>query len=141
LSTAAAAEAPGCGLQQLDVSGSGIGPGALAALGAAACLRRLSLFNTRLGDDGARALAGRLAAGAFAGLADLDLAGCGITLDGARALFVALPGAGALRALELGANPCVDDEGFEAALDALREARPNLDVHWRAGDAGEGPRQ
>jgi len=138
---AAAAEAPGCRLERLDVSGSGIGPAALAALGAAACLRTLSLFNTRLGDDGARALAGCLSAGAFAGLADLDLAGCGVTLEGAVALFAALPGARALRALELGANPCVDDEGFEPALESLREARPDLDIHWRAGDAGEGPRQ
>jgi hypothetical protein len=35
---------------------------------------------------------------------------------------------------QVGANPGADEAEFQAAAAALRDARPALDVHWRAAD-------
>lgn len=46
-----------------------------------------------------------------------------------------------LKTLEVGANPGVQHDGFEALVQKLREARPGLDVHWRVADSDAPPEQ
>ena len=42
-----------------------------------------------------------------------------------------------LETLVVGGNPGAGGDAWEAAVEALRTARPGLDVAWRAADAGE----
>jgi hypothetical protein len=62
-------------------------------------------------------------------------------MGGAQSLMDALI-AGAMPALTvllLGANPAIEEERWEAALEALRNARSTLDVMWRTNDPSGGP--
>ena len=34
-----------------------------------------------------------------------------------------------------GGNPALEEDGFQGRVEALRAARPELDVAWRAGDS------
>lgn len=133
---ALAAAAPAV-LARLDLSATAVGPSCVVHLATLGALKRLDLFNTRLGDEGAAALAACLSAGGqFAALEELNIAGCDIGPTGAGALFTALAAAPQVATVEMGANPATQDDGFEALLERLREARPDLDVHWRVGDSG-----
>lgn len=40
------------------------------------------------------------------------------------------------QSLEIGANPATDDDAMHALVEHLREVRPSLQIHWRAGDDG-----
>lgn len=139
-------------LAALDLSECGVGAvGAGALFRAAGGVRRLSLRgNEGVDDGGALELAavlrvrgdGETAAAALASCEELCLASCGIGAAGAEALFDALAGGGApsLRTLEMGGNDVGDDacmERWKAAVTALREARPALDVQWKAGERGD----
>lgn len=46
-----------------------------------------------------------------------------------------------LGTLELGANPGIQDDGFEELVGQLRAKRPGLDVHWRVADSDSAPNQ
>ncbi|GLC43128.1 hypothetical protein PLESTB_000860100 [Pleodorina starrii] len=152
--TQAEAEATSAPLAHLDVSGTGAGPEAVAALSEAVGLRHLSLVGCPLGAAGAAALAASLsqpageeaavAAEATCGrgprrwgaLRELCVSGTGLTGEGLAALFGALGAGGApvLQSLEVGANPGNQEDSFEGLLDTLRAARPGLAVYWRSGD-------
>jgi len=130
-------------------------------------LDSLTLAGNPLGDAGASAVAAALAemtkASSEERLEHLDLAACGIGLEGAAALADALllrmpttatttatseeggegkeqeggsfSAAPRLRTLVLGGNPATEDDAFaESVVARLRDARPELDVAWRSGD-------
>ncbi|CAL8466795.1 g6331 [Coccomyxa elongata] len=125
-------------LQELDVGGNQMGVGAAELLGQAHKLRKLSLFASRLGDEGARLVADRLSAASFVQLMELELSSCSIGTEGMVRLFDVLESQAA-PALEMlvigGGNPALEEEGFQGRVEALRAARPELDVAWKAGDA------
>jgi hypothetical protein len=124
-------------------------------------LHTLSLFgNEALGDVGAGEMLEAARCGGGAGLKTLDIGGCGVEQAGLVRMCEALmeteakgetrrPGGEeeeggaqpallpALETLVVGGNPGVQGDGWEAALGRLREARPGLDVAWRAADAGD----
>lgn len=102
------------------------------------------------------ALQACIAGGGFAALRTLNLSVCQLGLAHLRGLVASLlastdaaaaaaANAGGLTAaacpalatLELGGNPCSQEDGFEDVVQGLRAARPELDVHWRATDAGD----
>jgi hypothetical protein len=97
----------------LRACGLGPDPAAVGALVAAAArggrCAALLLGENALGDAGVVAVADALAKDAGA-IATLDLGRCGCGAGG---------------------------DAWEAAVEALRTARPGLDVAWRAADAGE----
>lgn len=64
-----------------------MGVGAAELLGQAYKLRKLSLFASRLGDEGARLVADRLSAATFVQLMELELSGCSIGTEGMVCLF------------------------------------------------------
>ncbi len=64
-----------------------MGVGAAELLGQAHRLRKLSLFASRLGDEGARLVADRLSAASFVQLMELELSGCSIGTEGMVRLF------------------------------------------------------
>ena len=39
--------------------------------------------------------------------------------------------------LLVGANPAVQEDGWESAVQQIRDARPALDVAWRTNDPGD----
>lgn len=53
-------------------------------------LRKLSLFNSRLGDGGAQRIAEIMAAATLTALLELEVSGCGIGTPGITVLFEAL---------------------------------------------------
>ena len=156
-------------LRDLDLSSCGISSGEAAAAllagggggsGGSGGLDALTLAGNPLGDAGACAVAAALLLSRRKGkeeeevrLEHLDLAACGIGLEGAAALADALSptdgdeeedkrggqkkqfAAPRLRTLVLGGNPATDADDFaERVVAQLREARPGLDVAWRSGD-------
>ena len=150
---------------ELDLSGAEVDAAAVRALAGIPGLASLSLFGATLdsGGDGnggsgggaleaiAAALSARAGGGGgsetlapFAALRELNLSGCRLGAADLLRLLAAVEaapadGGGALRLVEVGANPGADDEGFQEAAAALRERRPGVDVHFRAGDgSGEG---
>ncbi len=64
-----------------------MGTGAAELLGSAQKLRKLSLFDSRLGDEGARIVADRLSAASFVQLMELELSACRIGTVGMVRLF------------------------------------------------------
>ncbi|EIE26490.1 RNI-like protein [Coccomyxa subellipsoidea C-169] len=125
-------------LQELDVGGNQMGTGAAELLGSAQKLRKLSLFDSHLGDEGACVVADRLSAASFVQLMELELSACRIGTVGMVRLFDVLESQAA-PALEMlvigGGNPALEEDGFQGRVEALRAARPELDVAWRAGDS------
>jgi hypothetical protein len=111
-------------LRQLDLSANPLGPPSGAAfaqaLAAGAVLTHLELASCRLGDGGAAALAGALAAPDCA-LRHLDLRSNGIGEAGVAALMGALCAPGcALESLFLWGNPGLQPgPGAEAVMEAL----------------------
>jgi hypothetical protein len=87
------------------------------------------------------ALIDTITAGGFVTLAELNLAGCSLTLPQLSSLMNAVGGSclQQLQTLELGANAGVQEEGFEALVAQLRAARQGLDVHWRVADSDNAP--
>jgi hypothetical protein len=89
------------------------------------------------------ALIDSITACGFATLAELNLAGCSLTLPQLSSVMKAAAAGGAclpqLQTLELGANAGVQEEGFEELVGQLRAARPGLDVHWRVADSDNAP--
>ncbi|WIA22055.1 hypothetical protein OEZ85_004400 [Tetradesmus obliquus] len=81
----------------------------------------------------------------------LDLAHAGVGAGGIAALSKVaalqqlslfgckLGGEPDIETLELGANPGVQEEGFEELVGQLRAGRPGLDVHWRVADSDGAP--
>ena len=67
-----------------------IGPGAAELVGGGRHLRKLSLFNSQLGDEGAKRIAAILSSETLTGLLELELSGCGIGTEGMTVLFEAL---------------------------------------------------
>lgn len=126
------------GVEELELGECGLGAtGALAVLGAAGGVKTLGLFNAKLG-DAAEKLAEALQGAAS--LETLDVGAAGIGVDGLKAVFGALAAgaAPALRTLMVGANPGVAEPDAVAEVAApLREARPEVDLAWRANDPGE----
>jgi len=37
----------------------------------------------------------------------------------------------------VGANPVVQDDAWELALEDLRQSRPSIDIAWQTNDPGE----
>ena len=130
-------------LATLDVSSNGVGAvGAAALVRGATTLRELSLFgNEAIGDAGLAAATEAAGAGGAASLAYLDAGGCGATETGLVALCEALIARAdvfpKLETLVVGGNPGTQSDAWEPALGRLRDARPGLDVAWRAADAGD----
>eukprot|EP00873_Tetraselmis_striata_P025675 jgi/Tetstr1/445939/TSEL_033568.t1 len=122
-------------LRELDLGGNALGSGAVAAL-QRINVPKLGLFACNIGDEGMTQLAQLSAEGHLRAVEELDVAGCGAGMAGAQCLFDALAAGAmpALRVLLLGANPAVEDEGWEGALQRLRQARTELDVMWRTND-------
>ncbi|KIY97525.1 hypothetical protein MNEG_10436 [Monoraphidium neglectum] len=134
----------------LDLGGGDLGLAAVQALARLPGLEGLALFRAALSDAAVAALCGAVAASGgegggeghaeerqFAGLRNLNLSGCGLGLASLKQLLAALERAGAgspLRLVEVGANPGADEAEFHEAAAALKAARPELDVHWRAAD-------
>jgi hypothetical protein len=87
--------------------------------------------------------------GGFARLQGLNLSGCSLSFDQLKSLLQQLTVtnstaggqvlAGALKTLEVGANPGTQHDDFEGLVQQLREARPGLDVHWRVADSDAPP--
>jgi len=127
-------------LVELDVGSNKIDGGALLAL-AAMQVQKLGVFANALGDSGARELAAAASDGGFAMVEELDVSGCEVSLVGMRAFLQAVQGGGVakLKVLLLGANPAVQEEGWEEEVHEVRKARPELDVAWRTNDPGEKP--
>jgi len=122
-------------LRELDLGGNALGSVAVAAL-QRINVPKLGLFACNIGDEGMTQLAQLSAEGHLRAVEELDVAGCGAGMAGAQCLFDALAAGAmpALRVLLLGANPAVEDEGWEGALQRLRQARTELDVMWRTND-------
>lgn len=80
-----------------------LGVGAAGVLQAGSQLKKLALNHSRMGCDGAAALATVLAGSVFTNLQELELCECQIGADGMRRLFQVLQGFAA-PALEV--NPC-----------------------------------
>lgn len=71
----------------------------------------------------------------------LNLGATSLGIAGVRALFSAVRAGSApdLDTLEVSANDsALSDEGWDAELAAVRDARPGLDVAWKAADSGVG---
>jgi hypothetical protein len=88
----------------------------------------------------------------FASLQGLNVSGCNLSYEQLTSLMDQLAAgssssgsgkglAALLKTLEVGANPGVQHDGFEALVQKLREARPGLDVHWRVADSDAPPEQ
>ena len=149
---AAAMDREGCVLRSLDLSECGLGAaGAELLCRAGSGLHRLGLRGNSLGDEGAQAVAAALGEAVEMDLRELSVAACGVGATGCEALCGALAAGAApqLETLEMGGNEAAQggvEEGEEdptrarwsAAVAALREARPKLDVHWKAGERGGG---
>ena len=85
--------------------------------------------------------AGAAAAATFPALEDLNLCACGLSLPQLQRLLAALGSVTAMprvTCVALGANPGVQEEGFEGLLEEIGERVPGLEVHWRSGDDGRG---
>jgi hypothetical protein len=126
----------------LDLGRCGCGAGGAAALarGAGRTLRELSLFgNDAIDDDALGAVVER--GREMVALRTLDVGGCGLSevgLVAAKDALASEPGLfPSLETLVVGGNPGAGGDAWEAAVEALRTARPGLDVAWRAADAGE----
>ena len=131
-----------------------MGANRLSAAGAVELIRHsgpvenLSLFgNEAVGDNGAVAMVDAVRTGTGGRrLRVLDIGGCGIGEEGMTTLCDALidhptevfP---VLETLVVGGNPGAVGDAWEAALEKLRQARPTLDVAWRAADAGDSQEQ
>jgi hypothetical protein len=89
------------------------------------------------------ALIDSISAGGFSSLKELNLAGCSLTLQQLSSVMLAVAAGGnclpLLQTLELGANPGVQEEGFEEVVGQLRAGRPGLDVHWHVADSDNAP--
>ena len=85
-------------------------------------LVKLDLFNKKIGDVGAKALAAGVATGSS--LNDLQLEYCGIGNEGAKALATSVAASASLVTLYLSNNQ-IGDEGAEAFAEAIR-ARSSL---------------
>lgn len=140
----------------LDLAETGAGAEAVQALAELPGLQQLSLFGCKLGAaaDGAdapiKALQACLTTGGFSDLQGLNLSGCALSYDQLQSLLQQLSSssantssgkglAGALKTLEVGANPGTQHDEFEGLVQQLREARPGLDVHWRVADSDAPP--
>ena len=135
-------------LRTLDLGCCGVGADGAAALAQnAADITDLSLFgNESIGNDGLAAIARAGSDTQFPGLRalkSLDVGGCGADEAGLIAFCDALArdenNLQNLETLVVGGNPGTQGDGWEPALGRLRDARPTLDVAWRAADAGESP--
>lgn len=101
----------------------------------------------RCQDASITALQTCLTSGGFADLQGLNLSGCALSFDQLQSLLQQLAAtasgkgfaAGALKTLEIGANPGTQHDEFEGLVQQLREARPGLDVHWRVADSDAPP--
>jgi hypothetical protein len=147
-------------VEELDVGGASLDAVAVRALALVPGLRHLSLFScaslgggaetTTTTSEAVQALCEALsstssapAPASFSSLEHLGLAACGLGAQALAALLESVTGgaegsATTLRCLELGGNPGVQDDAFEAAVNRARERRPSLDVAWRAGADGGG---
>ena len=132
---AAALAASSAHLVVLDLGSSKVGATGAAALLASPSLRSLRLFdNPAVGAGAAAALVPALCHGARA-LESLDLGACALDAPAIVALCAALRDgatAPALQTLELFGNEAA--KGLKAELDAVRAARPALDVAWREAE-------
>lgn len=134
-------------LSSLDLGRNGVGAGGAAAVARGARgVRDLSLFgNASMGDAGLACFAAGDAEtlSALSALRSLDLGGCGADEAGLVAFADVLArDANRLPRLEtlvVGGNPGTQGDAWEPALARLRESRPDLDVAWRAADAGDNP--
>lgn len=133
----------GSGELDLDVGGNSAAGGAAVLRALAGCrLASLRLHGCGLGAAGAAELARLLEGGGFAALRELDVSACGLGAEGLLGLLAALRGqhpasCPRLRLLVLAANEGLEEEGVQAAVEQLQEARPALVVVRRAADSGE----
>lgn len=136
-------------LKTLDVGANRLGAaGAVELIRHSGPVENLSLFgNEAVGDNGAVAMVDAVRTGAGGQrLRVLDIGGCGIGEEGMTTLCDALidhptevfP---VLETLVVGGNPGAVGDAWEAVLEKLRQARPTLDVAWRAADAGDSQEQ
>jgi Ran GTPase-activating protein (RanGAP) involved in mRNA processing and transport len=134
-------------LRTLDLGCCGIGADGAAALAGSpglGCLTDLCLFgNEAVGAVGLAAFANQGTGSGLSELTSLDVGGCGVDEAGLIVFCDALVSDQTvlrnLMTLVVGGNPGAQGDAWETALQRLRDARPTLDVAWRAADAGESP--
>jgi Ran GTPase-activating protein (RanGAP) involved in mRNA processing and transport len=131
----------GCSLRTLDLGRNDFGAdGASLIFETASDVVDLSFFgNESIGSEG---VASMLSIDSRRhSMRSLDIGGCGVDAVGLAAFCDALAGDAhrlpRLETLVVGGNPGTQSDDWEPALARLREARPGLDVAWRAADAGE----
>ena len=121
--------------ESLDLGSCKLTAGAMDALSnAIKSSKTLSLFDNALGDEG---VANIFAQSSGSSLEVLDLGAVGLSVDGLRAVVVALRNPDAferLHTLIVGGNPGCQADDWERVVSDLRSNRPNLDVAWRAAD-------
>lgn len=144
----AAALAGATTLKVLDVAANKLGAAGATELVARAsdALKNLCIFgNEAVGNSGMADILEAGRAGGAAGLTVLDVGGCGVEEAGMLHMCEVLIKEStifpALETLVVGGNPGVQGDAWEAALERLREARPGLDVAWRAADTGDDQQQ
>jgi hypothetical protein len=71
----------------------------------------------------------------FGRLQELIVSGCGIGEAGGQALLAAISAGhpAALVSVEMGGNPVCGEESFHEKVQACREGRPEVGIHWRGG--------
>ncbi|KAK9809612.1 hypothetical protein WJX73_007452 [Symbiochloris irregularis] len=87
-------------LVELDVGSCEVGPSGVELIAAGTHLRKLSLFDSRIGDEAVKRMAALMQAEALTALLELELSGCGIGPPGMTALFDVLQ-TGVVPALEV----------------------------------------
>jgi hypothetical protein len=121
---------------ELDLSTTGVSSACLSALSEVSRLTKLSLLGCQLGDSGAGLLAQLMSSGSgFGRLQELVVSGCGVGEAGGQALLAAISEGHppVLVSIELGGNPVCGEESFHEKVQACRELRPEVGIHWRGG--------
>lgn len=99
-------------------------------------LKGLNLFNTSSISDCMEEFCTAIAGGGLQGVTSLDIGGCRVEMEQLELLFHSLMGGAmpSLLTLVVAANPGIEHDRFEDALDALRSKRTDLEVVWSTSD-------
>lgn len=99
-------------------------------------LRSLNLFNTSSISDCMEEFCTVIAGGGLQGVRSFDIGGCKMEMEHLELLFHTLMGGAmpSLLTLVVAANPGIEHDRFEDALEALRSKRTDLEVLWSTSD-------
>mmetsp|Transcript_10232 Transcript_10232/g.62463 ORF Transcript_10232/g.62463 Transcript_10232/m.62463 type:complete len:445 (+) Transcript_10232:1541-2875(+) len=99
-------------------------------------LRSLNLFNTSSISDCMEEFCTVIAGGGLQGVRSLDIGGCRMEFEQLELLFRTLMGGAmpSLLTLVVAANPGIEHDRFEDALEALRSKRTDIEVLWSTSD-------